>query len=146
MICSVFFSPSVYYFMKIQSWNSEKSMPEKSWNSKCTYLQATCTSGHWKARICCICSPGIHQCDQCFPFILQRLITQLQCWTEFSPSAIAKQNISENLYIFINSTKVIRMSTYIFFYYLFCISFLNFEWKIIFVFKLWESKAGLNSV
>ena len=116
-----FFNPSVYYFMKIQSWNSEKSMPEKSWNFKCRYLQATCTSSHWKARICCICSPGMHQCDQCFPFILQRLITRLQCRTEFSPSAIAKQGISENLYILINSTKLIKMSTYIFFFYLFCI-------------------------
>ena len=77
---------------------------------------------------------------------VQRLITRLQCRTEFSPSDITKQSILENLFIFINSTEVIRMSTYIFFYYLFCISFLNFEWKIIFVFKLWESKAGLNSV
>ena len=53
--------------------------------------------------------------------IVQRLITRLLCRTEFSPSAIAKQGISENLYILINSSKVINISTCIFFYYLFCI-------------------------
>ncbi len=82
-----------------------KFVGTKIQKSKSKYPQATCTSGHRKLRTYCICTPGKLRCDlNASHCIVSRLIQWLLCRTEFSPSAMVNQGISEELYISINST------------------------------------------